>query len=58
MGKVVGCREVGFDCEDIIRAESAEEALAQVAEHAQVVHGLTEINDEVVQAVRAVMRDE
>jgi predicted small metal-binding protein len=58
MRKVVGCREVGFDCEGIIRAESEEVALAQVAEHAQAVHSLAEINDEVAQAVRAVMRDE
>jgi predicted small metal-binding protein len=29
-----------------------------VAEHAQKVHGLTEITDDVVEAVRAAMRDE
>jgi predicted small metal-binding protein len=58
MAKVVKCREVGFDCEGVIRAESEDEALAQAAEHAQTVHGLTEITDEVVEAVRSAMRDE
>ena len=58
MAKVVKCRDVGFDCEGVIRAGSEEEALAQAAEHAQVVHGLTEISDEVVEAVRSAMRDE
>ena len=58
MAKVVRCRDLGFDCEAVIRAESADEALAQAAEHAQTVHGLTEISDEVVQAVRAAVRDE
>lgn len=58
MAKVVKCRDVGFDCEGVIRAESEEEALAQAAEHAQAVHGLTEISDEVVEAVRSAMRDE
>ena len=58
MAKVIRCRDVGFDCEGVIRAESEEEAIAQAAEHAQTVHGLTEINDEVVQAVRGAIREE
>jgi predicted small metal-binding protein len=58
MTKVVRCRDVGFDCEGVIRAETEEEALAQAAAHAQEVHGLKEINDEVVEAVRAAMREE
>jgi predicted small metal-binding protein len=42
----------------VIRADTEEEALAQAAAHAQEVHGLKEIDDEVVEAVRAAMRDE
>jgi predicted small metal-binding protein len=48
MAPVVQCRDVGFDCHGVIRADSEQEALAQAAEHA---HGLTQINDEVVQVV-------
>ena len=58
MAKVVRCRDVGFDCEGVIRADSEEEALAQAAAHAQEVHGLKEIDDEIVEAVRSAMRDE
>jgi predicted small metal-binding protein len=58
MTKVVHCRDVGFDCKGVVRAESEEEALAHAAAHAWKVHGLREINNEIVQAVRAVMRDE
>jgi predicted small metal-binding protein len=42
----------------VIRADTAEEALSQAAEHAQTVHGLKEITPEVVEAVRSAMRDE
>jgi predicted small metal-binding protein len=42
----------------VISAKTEEEALAQAAAHAQSVHGLEEITPEVVEQVRAVMRDE
>jgi predicted small metal-binding protein len=58
MAKVVRCRDVGFDCEGVIRADTEEEALAQAAAHAQEAHGLTEVTPEVAEAVRAAMRDE
>jgi len=58
VAKVVYCKDVGFDCGGVIRAETEEEALKKVAEHAQAVHKLEEIPDEVVEKVRAVMRDE
>jgi predicted small metal-binding protein len=57
MAKVVHCRDLGFDCEGVIRAETAKDALAQAAEHARTVHSLTEISPEVVQAVRSAIRD-
>lgn len=58
MSKVVHCRDVGFDCDGVVRAETEEAALAQVAEHARTVHGLETVTPEVVDAVRTVMRDE
>ena len=57
MSKVVRCRDVGFDCEGVVRAETEEEAMRQVAEHARTVHGV-EVTPEVAEQVRAVMRDE
>jgi len=56
--KVVHCRDVGFDCEGVVRAETEEEALKKVAEHAKTVHKLETIPEEVVAKVRQVMRDE
>lgn len=58
MTKVVICRDVGFDCEGVVRAETEEEALRLVAEHAKEVHGLEEISPDVVEKVRSVMREE
>jgi predicted small metal-binding protein len=54
MGKVILCRDVGFDFKGVIRAESEEEAI----DHARTVHGLTEIADEVAARVRAAVSDE
>lgn len=58
MAKVIRCRDVGFDCDHAIRAETAEEALQQAAEHAKSEHGLEEVTPEVVAKVKAVMREE
>ena len=58
MSKVVYCRDVGFDCDAVVRAETEEAALAQVAEHARTVHGLEVVSPGVVDAVKAAMRDE
>lgn len=58
MTKVVNCRDVGFDCEGVVRAETEEEALKLVAEHAKQVHGMEEVPPEVVEKVLAVMQDE
>jgi len=58
MAKVIHRRDVGYDCDGVIRAETEEEALRQAAEHAKSVHGLKEVSPEVVQKVKSVMRDE
>jgi len=58
MAKVLHCRDVGFECDGVIRAETEEEVLKKAAEHAQSVHNLKEIPDEVVEKVRAAIRDE
>jgi predicted small metal-binding protein len=58
MAKVVRCRDIGFDCEGVVRAETEEEVLAQVAAHAKAVHNIETVPPEVVEKVRQVMRDE
>jgi predicted small metal-binding protein len=58
MAKVLRCRDVGLDCEGELRAETEEEIMRQAAEHARTTHSMTEMSPEVVQKVRAPIRDE
>ena len=58
MAKVVHCRDVGFDCDGVVRAETEEEVLQQVADHAKTIHNLETVSDDVIEKVRQVMRDE
>jgi predicted small metal-binding protein len=58
MAKVLRCKDVGFDCGYEIRAETEEELMKKVAEHAGEVHNLTEISEEVVAEVKAAIQDE
>jgi predicted small metal-binding protein len=57
MAKVINCKDVGFDCEGVVRAETAEEALQMAAAHAKEVHGIQEITADIVEKVKAVMRE-
>jgi len=58
MAKVIHCRQVGFDCDGVIRAETEQEALRLAAEHARTVHGVREITPEVLAKVKEAIRDE
>ena len=39
MAKVLNCRDVGFDCEGVIHADTEAEVMQQAAEHVRDVHG-------------------
>lgn len=56
--KTLRCRDVGFDCDAVMRAETEEEIFQQAAEHAKTAHNLSEISEQAVEAIRAVIRDE
>ncbi|HOO11006.1 MAG TPA: DUF1059 domain-containing protein [Cyclobacteriaceae bacterium] len=58
MEKVIHCRDVGFDCNGVIRAKTEEEALQLAAAHAQSVHGIKEITPAIVAKVKSAMREE
>jgi len=47
-----------MDCDYVARAETEEEILKMVAEHAQAVHNMKEIPEEVAEKVRAAIKDE
>ncbi len=55
--KVLRCRDVGFDCDGVVRAESEEELLRQVAEHAQAVHDV-EVTPELAEQVKSLIQEE
>jgi predicted small metal-binding protein len=58
MAKILRCRDVGLDCEAEIRANTEQEILRQAAEHAQTAHHITDMPPELVEKVRAAIRDE
>jgi predicted small metal-binding protein len=58
MTYIVHCRDVGYDCDGVVRAETQEELLQQVATHAKSTHGLQEVTPEVVAKVQSVVREE
>lgn len=54
--KVLRCRDVGFDCEGEIRAESEDEVMQQAAEHARQDHNTT-VTPEMATQIRELIRD-
>ncbi len=58
MAKTIRCKDVGLDCDFEARAETEEELLKKVAEHAGTTHDMTDIPEEVLAKVRAAIKDE
>ena len=58
MRKTIHCKDVGFECDGVVRAGSEEEVLQMAAEHARTVHGVAELTREMAVKVRSVIRDE
>jgi predicted small metal-binding protein len=57
MTKLVKCRDLGFDCDAEVRAESKEKALEMVAQHAKEVHKMEEVTPELVEKANKVMKE-
>ena len=58
MAKILRCRDVGMDCDFETRAGTEEEIMKKAAAHAQSVHNMKDIPKEVLEKVRAAIRDE
>lgn len=58
MEKVLHCRDVGFDCNGVIKAQTEKEVLALAAEHARKVHGVAEITPEIATKIKAAIKEE
>lgn len=55
--KLLRCRDAGFDCDHEVRAESEEDLLRQVAQHAQKVHNV-KVTPELVEQVKKLIKEE
>jgi predicted small metal-binding protein len=56
--KKLKCRDVGFDCDDVMRAETESEIMQQAAVHAKTVHNVSEISEQAVARIRTLILDE
>jgi predicted small metal-binding protein len=54
--KELQCKDVGFACDAVVRADTEEEVLRQGAEHARTAHGLTTLDSETVAKIRSKIR--
>lgn len=58
MSKLIRCKDIGMDCDFEARSDSEAELLKKAAAHAQSVHNMTDMSEEIVAKVRSVIRDE
>lgn len=54
--KTLQCRDAGFDCNQVIHAQTDNEVLQQAAEHARTVHGV-EITPEMARQVQQLIKE-
>ncbi|HVL34332.1 MAG TPA: DUF1059 domain-containing protein [Burkholderiales bacterium] len=50
------CKDVGFDCPGVVRAQTTDEVLKQAAQHARQAHN-TEVTPELAAKVKDVIRE-
>ncbi len=58
MKKVIHCRDLGFDCDGIIRAQTEVEAIQMATDHAQKMHGMGEITPQIAAQVKSAIHEE
>lgn len=56
MAKELRCRDVGMDCNAVIRGQSEDEVMKKAVEHARSVHGLQKIDDQMAKKVKSLIR--
>jgi len=58
MSKVVHCRDLGFDCDGVARAETDEAVMDAVAAHARTAHGIDQVTAAMAGNVQRAIRTE
>jgi predicted small metal-binding protein len=56
MMKELRCRDIGFDCDAVVHAETTEDVLAQAAAHAKQVHNV-EVTAEQAKQIATLIHD-
>ena len=56
MAKLLRCRDVFPGCSTEVRADTEEELLRQAAEHAASAHGVKQLDEAMVQSIKAQVR--
>ena len=56
MAMELRCRDVGVDCDEVIRGETQEEVMAKAAEHARTQHDMEEISPEMGEKIKEAIR--
>ncbi len=57
MSKTYTCRDVGVDCDWRTSAETEDEVMATIQQHAAQVHPTIELTPDLVNAVRGAIKD-
>ena len=57
MAKEIRCADIGMDCDFVATADSVEDLLVKVVEHARDVHDITEVTPGMAQKVQSVIHD-
>ncbi len=55
---MIRCRDLGFECDGVLKGESEEEVLAMAAEHAKDAHDISDMSDEMFHKVKSIIREE
>lgn len=55
--KKFACGDVVPGCDGVVTGQTEDDVLAAAAEHAAAAHGMTEVPDDVVAAIRAGISD-
>ena len=55
--KTLHCRDAGFDCQAVIRANTEEEVLNQAAQHALEIHGVS-VTPELAEQLKTLIKEE
>jgi len=58
MGKVLACKDVGVDCDTVLKGKDEADILRQAAAHAKDCHKGVQITPAVQAKIRAAIKDE